>query len=136
MMGKLHHVSLTCDSIEPCISFYQRFGFVEEKRYEDQEIIIVLLNNSQSARVELFEFKDSREQSSERQFLELRKKGISHLAIEVVSIEECHSSLSRLQECSSIQQARLGGFRYFFTTDPSGNNVEVLSPTVQEQNQS
>ena len=127
MLGKLHHISITCQSIQPCIEFYSRFGFEEEKRYEDEELIISLLKSAHGGHIELFEFKVRSAHRQEREFLDIGKRGISHLALEVEDLNECYAELCKQQQCSPIKKARLGGFQYFFTTDPSDNNVEIIA---------
>ncbi|MCL9783505.1 VOC family protein [Vibrio sp. S4M6] len=129
MLGQLHHVSITCHSISSNLEFYQMFGFEKHKHYEDEEVIITLLKNQGHSHIELFQFKSRADTTDSREFMDIRQPGISHIALQVEDIETCHANLRHTRTCSPIKNARLGGFKYFFTQDPNGNNVEILSTT-------
>lgn len=134
MLGSLHHVSLTCRSLQASQRFYQQFGFVEEKRYQDDDVTIVLLKSSSGTRIELFHFREPQSDSA-REFMNLKQVGISHIALSVPDLVSCFQLLQATAKCSPITRARMGGFSYFFTTDPDGNNVEFITMDTQENHQ-
>ncbi|MGF1739530.1 VOC family protein [Vibrio profundum] len=130
MMGNLHHVSFTCRSLKASQQFYQQFDFNEEKRYQDEEVTIVLLKSRAGTRIELFHF-HSNTSSDVRDFMSLKPIGISHIALTVPDLDACLELVRSGAKCSPITRARMGGFRYFFTTDPDGNNVEFIATDTE-----
>lgn len=128
MSASLHHVSITCQSLTTSLAFYQQFGFEIEKQYQDDKVQIVLLSNQTSARIELFQFHHSplTEYKEEICLPHIQRRGITHFAICVSDIETTKQQLSGTGKCSEISLARLGGFRYFFTLDPDGNQLEII----------
>ncbi|QUM75712.1 VOC family protein [Moritella sp. 24] len=125
MPGRLHHVSLTCASLTASLAFYRQFGFAIEQQYQDEACSIVLLHN-QNTRIELFVFSDDVTPQDHETLIYLKAIGIRHLAIEVSNLTTMHDLLSPTTTVTSIKQARLGSFNYFFCYDPDGNQIEVL----------
>ncbi len=125
MPGRLHHISLTVNSIECSTSFYSALGFTPEKSFKDDNCEIHLLYG-ESGSIELFKFSDSsiNELSSKKPFL--KQIGLTHFALEVLHLKDWHLKLSSQFKCSPITNARLGGFQYFFVRDPDGNYVELI----------
>lgn len=124
MPGIIHHVSITCTDIAASQSFYQLLGFIPSKIYEDNQCIIVLLKGKNSC-VELFNFKLVAIGKFEAKKLE--SIGLTHIGIETDDLAITNGILTNAgYQCNEYQEARMGGFRYFFTSDPDGNLVEII----------
>lgn len=124
MLGFIHHVSITCTNISASQSFYQLLGFVPCKIYEDNKCIIVLLKGQNSC-VELFHFKLIAIGNFEAKKLE--SIGLTHVGIKIDNLELTKETLVNAgYQCNEKKAARMGGFTYFFTSDPDGNLVELI----------
>ncbi len=131
MPDTFHHVSITCSDIDRSADFYRLIGFNKvEAEFQDQTCHIKLLTNG-SFRVELFQFQaaaDTSEIDPIGDFAFLRRVGLTHFAINTNSLERMQKHLSnRNIQCSDCTSARLGNFRYFFTSDPDGNKIEFIA---------
>jgi len=136
MSGCIHHISLTCHSLNDSQRFYSQFGFSIEKKYEDSFVSIVLMSADNGAKLELFHFNSSIKSVSNinkntSEFPTLKKNGITHFALSVDDIDKYHRFFSNADYCSEIRQARLGHFVYFFTVDPDGNQIEIIMEDTQ-----
>lgn len=125
MSGRLHHISLTCSDLKKSMEFYRLQGFMVQQCYSDEQCQIVLMAG-EAGHIELFCFSDSvTQQQNSSDFL--KKKGITHFALHVSSLQQTRSQLQSCgYQCGEIITARLGKFRYFFTSDPDGNHVEFI----------
>ncbi|MCU5775163.1 VOC family protein [Erwiniaceae bacterium BAC15a-03b] len=124
MSGNLHHISLTCRDLLASQLFYQLFGFVADKKYEDETVIILLLKD-EDVFIELFHFKRLIQRAAQAK--NLQNIGFTHLAFK----SRCLSATRHLLEqkgylCQEDRIARVSNFRYFFTADPDGNLVEIV----------
>ncbi|MGF1907494.1 VOC family protein [Aliivibrio salmonicida] len=125
----LHHISITCRSLKQSKNFYFKLGFTVEKEYKDSQVSIVMMS-SEGGCIELFKFNDvndaliDKPHSSTPEFL--MNVGITHFALAVDDIHHSKGLLEKQCECSQIKEARLGGFYYFFATDPDGNKIEII----------
>ncbi|MDN3608719.1 VOC family protein [Vibrio ostreicida] len=125
MSGQLHHVSLTVSDLTASERFYALFGFEKTQCYQDQQVTIQMFE-SQGSRIELFHFNEEGIPSKSESLIQLKHLGITHFALSVRDLETFHKKLSEVTKTTTIYQARLGSFRYFFCSDPDGNQVEVL----------
>jgi len=126
MSGRLHHVSITCASLNASLEFYRQFGFITTQYFQDEQYTIILLQ-SRNTHIELFTFTDAVSAKNYKDLLYLKAIGIRHLAIEVDDLIKMHQTLSTTTTVTPIKQARLGSFNYFFCYDPDGNQIEVLN---------
>lgn len=123
MSGFIHHISITCINLERSENFYKLLGFKPYKEYEDNLCSIVLLKGENGC-IELFQFKES---GSEIQEKTLKSIGLTHIAIRHTNLIEIKESLINFGcRCKKIKNARLGGFSYFFTSDPDDNLIEII----------
>ena len=128
MSVRLHHISLTCKSLVLCRVFYEDLGFVIHRHYQDDEVNIILMR-SKGAYLELFEFATTTEGNrikAEDRLPNVKKIGITHFALQVDNLKKTRNKLKNKHRCSKITKARLDDFSYFFTTDPEGNQIEII----------
>ncbi|NOI80475.1 VOC family protein [Vibrio tubiashii] len=125
MSGQFHHVSLTVSDLVMSQKFYALFGYQLERNFQDEQVTIHMLEN-QGSRIELFHFNGETFTSIPEPLMTLRKMGITHFALRVSGLETFHRKLSEVTNITTIYNARLGSFRYFFCSDPDGNQIEVI----------
>lgn len=124
MPGLIHHVSITCTDIAASESFYLLLGFKPIKVYEDNTCKIVLLEGDNS-HIELFHFKLANVEKLDAKKIE--SIGLTHIAIKTKSLEITKETLVNAgHNCQDNKEARMGGFSYFFSSDPDGNLVELI----------
>ncbi|MDC5721566.1 VOC family protein [Vibrio europaeus] len=105
--------------------FYALFGYQLERNFQDEQVTIHMLEN-QGSRIELFHFNGEVFTPTPEPLMTLRKMGITHFALRVSGLETFHRKLSEVTNITTIYNARLGSFRYFFCSDPDGNQIEVI----------
>jgi len=125
MSGQFHHVSLTVGDLVASQNFYALFGYQLERSFQDEQVIIHMLEN-QGSRIELFHFSRDVSVPTSESLISLRKVGITHFALRVNDLETFHRKLSEVTDITTIYNARLGSFRYFFCSDPDGNQLEII----------
>ncbi|SHG16628.1 VOC family protein [Vibrio gazogenes] len=130
MSGCLHHVSLTCRDLGKSQRFYGQFGYTTLKSYTDEQVSIVIMTSESGPAIELFCFTllkyDHPSASHIDTMPNIQSIGITHIAIQVDDITATRQQLAKSSPCTEIKTARLGGFVYFFTHDPDGNQVEII----------
>ncbi|MDW6091231.1 VOC family protein [Vibrio rhizosphaerae] len=126
----LHHVSLTCRDLDRSQRFYAQFGYTKLKSYSDEQISIVMMAAETGPAIELFCFPAIQRAAPQISNIEsvpdIQTIGITHIAIQVDDITATRQQLSQFAPCTEIKTARLGGFVYFFTHDPDGNQIEII----------
>ncbi|NOH71261.1 VOC family protein [Vibrio pectenicida] len=126
MSGQFHHVSLTVSDLVVSQNFYAFFGYQLERSFQDEQVTIHMLEN-QGSRIELFHFYgDVSSPTTSESLIALKRVGITHFALRVNDLEAFHRKLSEVTNITTIYNARLGSFRYFFCSDPDGNQLEVI----------
>lgn len=129
MLGRLHHISLTCSNLNVSLNFYRSLGFISEKRYDDDSCSIVLLKGN-IGKIELFYFFDNTEPLKKNNIF-LKQIGITHIAFCTDDIKKARKECqNRGICCSKITFARLKGFFYFFIQDPDGNQIEFIEDII------
>ncbi|MBU2711066.1 VOC family protein [Zooshikella harenae] len=124
----IHHVALTCQNFSVMSDFYEALGFIEQRRYSDDQcsIIHMLLGNFC---LELFTFTENATPLQESKPLaqHLKQSGWQHIALKVSDLTAARKwFIDKLElRPSAIQQGRTG-IQYFFIQDPEGNYVEVV----------
>jgi catechol 2,3-dioxygenase-like lactoylglutathione lyase family enzyme len=123
---------MTCLNLKKSIDFYVRLGFEIEKEYSDENIEIQWLTNGK-IRLEFFHFSDLEPlrnegvSASEHYTHRIKKRGITHIALQTNSIETSHKNVINSGiTCTEITQARIGDYRYFFINDPDENLIEFI----------
>ena len=110
MPVQLHHVSITCRSIERCYQFYRKIGFKKHRFYEDDDVIIMLMR-SQNTYIELFSFSDEKQKSQTIEtppnLPSIKDQGITHMALKVDDLTEIRETLLPNHKCSEIKRKRL-----------------------------
>ncbi len=125
MSGQFHHVSLTVSDLVASQNFYALFGYQLERSFQDEQVTIHMLEN-QGSRIELFHFCGDLSAPLPESLIALKRVGITHFALRVNDLEAFHRKLSEVTNITTIYNARLGSFRYFFCSDPDGNQLELI----------
>ena len=110
---ELDHIALIV-SKEENLAFYEKLGFVEVKRIERKQDVVVFLENDGIV-LEVFVDPNHPERVSGPEAL-----GIRHLCFVVESLEEVMSVV----ECEEIRTDWFGR-RFTFTKDPDGQPIEL-----------
>nr|WP_275436057.1 VOC family protein [Vibrio sp. Of14-4] len=100
-------------------------GYQLERSYQDEQVTIHMLEN-QGSRIELFHFCGDVSAPVPESLIALKRVGITHFALRVNDLEAFHRKLSEVTNITTIYNARLGSFRYFFCSDPDGNQLELI----------
>ncbi|KUI96939.1 VOC family protein [Vibrio sp. MEBiC08052] len=130
MSGCLHHVSLTCRDLDKSQRFYAQFGYTTHKSYTDEQVSIVMMTTEAGSAIELFCFTAGQHTAPQLSDIQsvpnIQTIGITHIAIQVDDIAATRQQLAQFTPCTEIKPARMGGFVYFFTHDPDGNQIEII----------
>lgn len=110
---ELDHIALIV-SKEENLAFYEKLGFVEVKRIERKQDVVVFLENDGIV-LEVFVDPNHPERVSGPEAL-----GLRHLCFVVESLEEVMSVV----ECEEIRTDWFGR-RFTFTKDPDGQPIEL-----------
>ena len=79
--------------------------------------------------MELFNFKATNTDFFERRKIE--SIGLTHIGIKTENLGHSRSMLTNAgHQCHENKEARIGGFTYFFTSDPDGNLVEMIEEHI------
>lgn len=113
----LKHIAIT-SSCEANLAFYQKLGFIEQRRFPLGPVTVVYLSNGDEI-LEIFldPNRKSREGAPELY-------GLLHFCLEVPDIEKAHADLAELNP-GDIQPDWLGN-KLFFVVDPDGQPVEIM----------
>ncbi len=121
----INHVNIVVSNMEESINFYKKFGFTEFKKYEDENIIIVLLKLNDTLLELFYNFSQNAMPNSAN---DLKTVGNKHFGLGVTNIEEAKDFVIKNKLYNGeikIKQGRLGK-PYFFIKDPNGIDVEII----------
>ncbi|WP_163836654.1 VOC family protein [Spartinivicinus ruber] len=127
MFKQIHHIAITCKSLEKLKEFYIKLGFKLQKSYQDDEVIIAHLN-LKGTLIELFEFNGSIKSIRVKRWdIKLKEPGLVHFALAVDDIKAAKQWVND-QLSVSTTEVTYGrtGINYFFMHDPEGNAIEVV----------
>ena len=117
---ELDHIALIV-SKEENLAFYKKLGFVEVKRIDRKQDVVVFMENN-SIVLEIFIDPNHPERVSGPEAL-----GLRHLCFVVESLEEMMSVV----ECEEIRTDWFGR-RFTFTKDPDGQPIELKEKNTPE----
>ena len=117
---ELDHIALIV-SKEENLAFYKKLGFVEVKRIDRKQDVVVFMENN-SIVLEIFIDPNHPERVSGPEAL-----GLRHIAFVVESLEEVMS----IVECEEIRTDWFGR-RFTFTKDPDGQPIELKEKNTPE----
>lgn len=145
MIRGVRHTGIVVRDLAKAVRFYSEFGFAEYARniepspfidkllgFNVGSLTTVKMRAGDGTAIEFLCFEgDSADDEAKQQ--SLRELGITHLALNVVGIDELYEKWSRLglRFCSAPMLSPDGRVKVVFCTDPNGvwlELVEVLNP--------